>query len=202
MSLKFKASPFKKCPRCKTKTLLNSKKCHVCGLLFERLNHTSNKVAKKNILKGRRGDVVMVTDFPYDTKKSTALFLCGFLGFSGAHNFYLGRFFKAVFILVGLLLSLATVILSEYGLYGTTAYSIVRYLAIIPGASVLFFWLWDFIGIFLERYKIPVSVDESFYNLKPEIVESKKKATQVSSENEQKPKNKKTKSKKKPKKKK
>lgn len=190
MSLKFKSSPFQKCPRCKTKCMLRSKKCHECGLVFERLNYTSNKTAKRNILKGRRSEVLMVTDFPYDAKKSTALILCGLLGFSGAHNFYLGRFWKASFVLLGLLLSLTTVLLTEYGLYDTTLYTVIRYFAILPGASVLIFWIWDFIGIFLERYKIPVSIDENFYDLKSKIIENDDKNEQISLKNEKKPTNK------------
>lgn len=165
-----KSSPFKKCPRCNTKCLVNSKKCHYCELIFDRLNYTSNKTAKKNILKRRRNEVVMVTDWPLDAKKSTALLLCGFLGFSGAHNFYLGRFLKASFVLIGLILATVLVFLSESGLYGTTLYEVVHLIAIVPGSSVLILWFSDFIGIFLERYKIPVSIDENLYKLKDEVV--------------------------------
>lgn len=169
MKFRTTGSPFKKCPRCKIKCLISEKKCHECGLVFERLNYTSNKSAKKNLLKGRRSEVIMVSEWPYDAKKSTALLLCGFLGFTGAHNFYLGRFWKASIMLLGLLLAITTVLLSEYGLYGTPIYNIIRYIAIFPGASVLIFWILDFISIFLERYKVPVSIDEKFYNLKPDI---------------------------------
>lgn len=165
-----KKSPFKKCPRCKTKCLIHSKKCQDCGLIFERLNYTSNKVAKKNLLKGRKNEVVMTNDWPLDAKKSTALLLSGFLGFTGAHNFYLGRFFRASFVFLGLLLALAMVFLSEYGLYETRLYETVRIVALVPGSSVLFLWFADFISIFLEKYKIPVSIDEKLYT----IVESEK----------------------------
>jgi TM2 domain-containing membrane protein YozV len=173
--MRFNNSPFKKCPRCKTKCFINEKKCHECGLIFERLNYTSNKTAKKNILHGRKDETIMVTEWPFDAKKSTSLWLCGFLGFTGAHNFYLGRFWKASIMLLGLVLAITTVLLSDFGLYGTTLYNTIRYIAIIPGASVLIFWILDFINIFFEKYKIPVSIDENLYNLKPEVIKNIKK---------------------------
>jgi TM2 domain-containing membrane protein YozV len=175
MKFKTTGSPFKKCPRCKVKCLVSEKKCHECGLVFERLNYTSNKSAKRNLLKGKRDEVIMVSDWPYDAKKSTSLLLCGFVGFTGAHNFYLGRFWKASIMLLGLLLAITTVLLSEYGLYGSPVYNIIRYIAILPGASVLIFWILDFISIFLERYKVPVSIDEKLYNIKEEVLDNNKK---------------------------
>ncbi len=166
--MKFRSeSPFKKCPRCKTKCLKHEKSCHVCGLIFDRLNYTSNKLAKKNLLKGRRNEVIMVSEWPYDAKKSTALWLCGFLGFSGAHNFYLGRFWKASIMLLGILIALTLVILSDLGFPTNSGiYYYLRVIGIIPGSSVLIFWISDFISIFLEKYKIPVSVDNSLIEIK------------------------------------
>ena len=108
-----KNSPFKKCPRCKEKCLAHAKTCHECGLIFERLNYTSNKTAKKLILKGKYKDTIKTADWPYDAKKSTALLLCGFLGFTGAHNFYLGRFLKGAIALFGIILSVIMVSLND-----------------------------------------------------------------------------------------
>lgn len=168
--MKFKSSPFKKCPRCDTKCLIHEKKCHECGLIFERLQFSSNKTAKKNLLHGKRDEVVMIKEWPVDAKKTKALWLCGLLGFAGAHNFYLGRFWRACFVLLGLLLTLTFVLLSDFGLYGTTIYHIIRYLALIPGACVLIFWISDFLNILLENYKIPVSIDENLYKIKSNLI--------------------------------
>lgn len=173
--MKFKTgSPFRRCPRCKEKCFVHEKSCHECGLIFERLNYVSNKSAKKNLLRFNKKDVIMTADWPYDAKKLTALLLSGFLGFSGAHNFYLGRFFKGLFVLVGLLLSLTGVLLTEFGYFDTTVFNVIRYLAIIPGSSVLIFWVSDFFSIFLERYKIPVSIDESLYEIKDNVILTEK----------------------------
>mgnify|MGYP005776289561 CR=1 FL=1 len=167
---------YKKCPRCHEKCFAHEKACHECGLVFERLNYTSNKTAKKLILKGNRKDTIKTSDWPYDAKKSTALLLCGFLGFSGAHNFYLGRFVKGAVSLFGILLSVIMVILNDQ-IYGTTTWDVLRFIVLIPGCCVLIFWVSDFLSILFERYKIPVAIDENLINLKGKVFsEENKKA--------------------------
>lgn len=175
--MKFTSSPFRKCPRCHEKCFAHEPKCHECGLVFDRLNYVSNKTARKKLIKCDRKDIIMTNDWPYDAKKSTALLLCGFLGFTGAHNFYVGRFFKAFLSLIGFLLTAVLLTLSECGLYGTLAYDYVRYITILPGASVLIFWIWDFLSIFFEKYKIPVTIDDNLMQLRETIVEDETKNT-------------------------
>lgn len=167
------SSPFKKCPRCKEKCFVHEKACHECGLVFERLNYTSNKTAKKLIWKRRRRETIMTSDWPYDAKKSTALWLCGLLGFTGAHNFYLGRFWKAFVCLFGIVLSIIMVILNDTVIYGTSAYEILRWIVLIPGSCCLIFWISDFITIFFERYKISAAIDENLINLKSQVLDDK-----------------------------
>lgn len=169
-----KNSPFKKCPRCKEKCLVHEKACHECGLIFERLNYTSNKSAKKLILKGKFKDTIKTADWPYDAKKSTAMWLSGLLGFTGAHNFYLGRFIKGSISLFGFVLSLVMVILNDQ-LYGTTTWSYLNWIVLIPGACVLLFWIIDFVAIFFERYKIPVAIDENLLKVKNNILNEDRK---------------------------
>ena len=95
----------KKCPRCKEKVLAHQKTCPFCGLIFDRLNDVSNKAAHKEVLKLRKRNYIMMSDWPADVSKKKALLLCGFLGLFGAHNIYLGRFYKAFFVLFGVICS-------------------------------------------------------------------------------------------------
>ena len=164
----------KKCPRCKSKCYKHEKKCSDCGLIFERLNYTSNKCAKKLLLKGKYKDTIKTYDWPVDVKKSTALFLCIFLGYTGAHNFYVGRFLKALISLTGFILSIIMVILTDY-IYGSTLWNILWLFALIPGTCVLWFWFSDLIFILFEKYKIPVAIDDRLYNLKNTIIEDHNK---------------------------
>lgn len=168
-----KNSPFKKCPRCKEKCLVHEKACHECGLIFERLNYTSNKVAKKLILKGKYKDTIKTADWPYDAKKSTALWLSGLFGFCGAHNFYLGRFIKGAISLFGIVLSIIMVALNDV-IYGTNVWTYLNWIVLIPGACSLIFWITDFISIFFEKYKIPVAVDEKLLYAKNNPLNDKK----------------------------
>lgn len=165
-------SPYKKCPRCKERCFQHEKSCHECGLVFERLNYTSNKSAKKLILKGNYKDTIKTADWPPDAKKSTALLLCLFLGYTGAHNFYLGRFIKAGVSLFGFVLAIVMVILTDY-IYGSNLWYILRIIAIIPGTCVLIFWFSDLIAIIFERYKIPVAINEGLYSLKAVVLSDK-----------------------------
>ena len=155
-----------KCPRCNEKNLASQKKCGACGFVFERLNYCSNKSAKKEVIKFHKNNYFMCKEWPEDVSKKKALLLCGFLGMLGAHNFYLGRFFKAAFVLFGIICAALMVILP----YGSTSYNIISYIGTLPGALVLFFWVFDFINIFLERYRIPVSINKQLYDLKKGII--------------------------------
>lgn len=175
-------SIFKKCPRCKEKCISSAKKCPECGLVFERLNYTSNKSAKKLILKGNFKDTIKTSDWPLDVKKSTALLLCGFLGFTGAHNFYVGRFFKAFVSFFGFALSLIMVILTDQ-IYGTLIWNYLYLAAIIPGTCVLLFWVSDFFSIVFEKYKIPVAIDENLVKLKGQIISDDSKLNQKQEKN-------------------
>ncbi len=165
-----RSSPYKKCPRCNEKCFINEKACHECGLIFERLNYTSNKTAKKLILRGNFKDTIKTKNWPYDVSKIKALILCGFLGLTGAHNFYLGRFLKAGLMLFGLLFSVVMVLLTEY-IYGTGTWYILLSIVIIPGCASLIFWFTDFIAILFERYKIPVAINEDLYKIKEHILD-------------------------------
>lgn len=121
------------------------------------------------ILKGNYKDTIKTSDWPADAKKTTATLLCLFLGYTGAHNFYLGKFIKAGISLFGFVLAVVMVILTDY-IYGTTTWNILWLISIIPGTCVLLFWFSDLISIIFERYKIPVAIDENLYKLKNSVL--------------------------------
>ena len=135
-------------------------------MVFERLNYCSNKSAHKEVIRLRKRNYIMTKEWPSDANKKTALVLCFFFGLFGAHNFYLGRFFKAMTVLFGTVCSMILLFLP----YGTVAYNVIRYISVLPAASVLVFWVLDFVKIFLETYKIPVSIDEKLYAMKDQVV--------------------------------
>lgn len=147
----------KQCPRCGTKNLYDQFRCTECGLIFSRVENGSNKLAKDLILAGKKDETVKAKGFPKDVKKSTFLLLCGFLGIWGAHNFYVGRYFKAVFQLIVGLFSVVFIVLS--GIISNLDY--IMSFVFLPVAIDGIFWLFDFVDAIFNKYKIPVAVDFS-----------------------------------------
>lgn len=150
--VKYKA---KKCPRCGTKNNYNETRCLHCGLVFARVENGSNKIAKGLLHSGKKDEVVFARMFTKDVSKKKFLLLCGFLGIFGAHNFYVGRFKKAVYMLVCGLLSVICVAVGHLIPFYNTLMSFIS----VPIGFDVLFWAWDFIDGCFSRYKIPVAVD-------------------------------------------
>lgn len=153
---KYRRSEVKKCPRCGEKCLFNAPKCPECGLLFSRLNLVTNKAGKRCVRKRQKDKVLYVSSWPEDAKRWKALLLCGFLGLYGAHNFYLGRYTKAIFCLVFTSISTVFACMTAYPPF----YDIFIQFFAIPAAFPLFFWVLDFVNIAIGKYKIPVSIPD------------------------------------------
>ena len=83
--------------------------------------------------------------------------MCGFLGLFGAHNFYVGRYVKAVFQLIIGLLSLILTVLSGY----IPNLDFIMSFIFLPVAIDGIFWCLDFVDGLLNKYRIPVAVDFS-----------------------------------------
>lgn len=150
--IKFKA---KRCPRCGTKNNYYESNCQECGLIFARVGNGSNKIAKNLILAGKKDETVKARMFPKDVSKKKFLFFCGFLGIFGVHNFYVGRYFKAVYQLICGLLAVLCVAIGPFLPFYNTLMSFIS----IPIGFDAIFWAWDFIDGCFNRYKIPVAVD-------------------------------------------
>lgn len=153
MRLKYR-SDTKKCPRCDEKMLENQKICPDCGLSFEKLAKATNAEAKRQFFQKDRA-IVMVKETPKDVNKRNLLLLSGFLGMFGAHNFYIGRYYKAIYMFLFSFLALVYVALPslEFMIKVMSSPFIV-----VPTGLVGIFWLLDFVAIVFDKYKIPVSL--------------------------------------------
>ena len=159
----------KRCPRCGTKNPYTQFRCTECGLIFSRVENGSNKIAKSLILSGQKDQVVKAPMFPKDVSKKKFMLLCGFLGFWGVHNFYVGRYTKAIFqLIVGLFSIVATVLSGAIPNFS----NVMSYL-FLPVAIDAFMWIFDLIDGAINKYKIPVAVD--FTDAKTLIDQSVKK---------------------------
>lgn len=130
-------------------------RCSSCNLVFSRLEKATNKQGKKELLSGNRKNLVYVKGCPKDVNRIVLTLLAGFLGVFGAHNFYVGRYGKGVF-------SLAVGIFSVFYVSYLPAYDIFKnYISLISifVGVVTLMWLFDFINICFNKYKIPVALE-------------------------------------------
>lgn len=146
----------KRCPRCNTKSAYTTVVCPSCQLNFQKFESATNADAKKMLKAGEKEHVLMKKGFTCDVKKHKVLLLAIFLGFVGAHHYYVGR------TKIGLFYSLSLIsYLLFYALFKFVSSSIFMYdlymLSMFVWGFVLFMWIIDIAKICVNHYKIPVS---------------------------------------------
>ncbi|HIU06076.1 MAG TPA: TM2 domain-containing protein [Candidatus Onthoplasma faecigallinarum] len=96
---------------------------------------------------------------PSDVSKVKLLLLTIFLGFTGAHHYYVGRtgkgIFYSIFFVIGVVNAILTTVLQSTP-HGEL-WEIFTLLVLIWGV-VIMMWLIDIADVILNRYKIPVSL--------------------------------------------
>lgn len=145
----------KKCPRCSKVCLQSQKTCDECGLVFARLDEATNKEAKKQFF-AKDKTIIMTSQLPKDVQKWKLLLYCGLLGIFGAHDFYVGRYYRASYMLIFGLFSLVYVgFLTNYE-WGVNLMTSTP-LAIFVGILTIM-WALDFIKIVFDKFKVPVAL--------------------------------------------
>ena len=146
----------KRCPRCNIKTPYVTVICPGCQLNFQKFDSATNADAKKMLKAGEKEQVLMRKGCPTDVKKWKLLLLAIFLGFVGAHLFYVGRTKKGLFYSI----TLAAYILL-YAIFKFVAQSVFLYdlyiISMLVWGVVLFMWIIDVAKICVNHFKIPVS---------------------------------------------
>ena len=149
----------KRCPRCQRKMVASLKTCPYCSMNFEKFYTATNKEAKEALREGEKHKVVMRTGVPSDVKLYKLLLMSIFVGFVGAHHYYVGRknmgFFYSIFFGVGIIYTILTIALnfdwtSEIGQF--------FYLLVMAWGVVIMLWIVDIAKVSFSRYKIPVSL--------------------------------------------
>ncbi|MBR5226737.1 MAG: TM2 domain-containing protein [Clostridia bacterium] len=159
---------FKKCPRCGEKTFINARACDGCKLVFARMEFASNKQAKRELKAGNKEAVIKTNQYPKDYNRWKTLIICFVGGLFGAHNIYLGRYFKGFFSLCAMLV-LCGLILAVPS--STLAVLFAKWM-FIPYGILAIMWLSDIMLIALGKYKIPVALEEPKNNV---VVENEQK---------------------------
>ena len=144
----------KTCPRCNEKCDLTATKCTDCGLVFARLELGSNKLAKKKILTGKKDEVVYNRAIPKDVNKWILWSLVFFFGIFGAHNLYVGKFWKGAYMALCGLLSIACVTFTNFSFT-----DLLLQLSVLPCGIMGFMWLFDMADIVFGRFRVPIAID-------------------------------------------
>lgn len=154
--MKFKSKPklYKKCPRCGNRVLSSQTKCEECGLLFSRLEFTSNKAAKKKLRKFDRDFIIYTTQFPKDVSRIKLILLSLFVGLFGGHYFYVGKYFKGVLMILGMIYTFLCTLFNNY-----LADAMETQFLFVPIGIYAVGWIVSVVLILSGKFKVPVIVD-------------------------------------------
>lgn len=148
----------KRCPRCNTKMPNEMLICPSCQLNFNKFNGATNAEAKAAMRKGEKHNVLMRKGLPSDVSKIKLLLITIFLGFTGAHYYYVGRnkmgLFFSIFCGVGLINSIITALIETTP--SGDLYQIFSLLTLVWG-MVGIIWIVDIAKVCLNKFKVPVS---------------------------------------------
>ena len=129
-------------------------------LNFQKFNGATNSAAKKAYQAGEKDQVILRVGLPTDISKTKLLLLTIFLGFIGAHYYYVGRkrmgLFFTSFFFVGILNAIISIFFKN--IVYTEAYQ-VFYMFVLTWGFVILLWMVDIFKVLLNRFKVPVSVE-------------------------------------------
>ena len=132
--------------------------CPSCQLNFNKFNSATNAEAKTAMRAGEKDKVLLRTGFPSDVSKTKLLILTIFLGFMGAHYYYVGRnkmgLFFSIFSGFGIIDAIITALLDATP--SGDLYQIFTLCVLVWGV-VMFIWIIDIAKICVNKFKIPVS---------------------------------------------
>jgi TM2 domain-containing membrane protein YozV len=152
-----------KCPRCEFKCDLDAIVCPNCGMIFSRLKVATNAEAKRAYKLKEKDRVVLSTSLPCDVDKVKFLLLLIFLGWAGAHNFYVGKKGKGWYSIISLLAYIGAMTINYFvnGMFWTGTNFFVYELTEITGLAevgAIFIWAMDIINYIFHKYKYPISL--------------------------------------------
>ncbi len=154
-----KWSQNKRCPRCNTKVPKEMVTCPKCQLNYNKFDSATNDEAKVALSQGEKDRVLMRKGCPSDIKKWKLLLLTIFLGYMGAHYYYVGRNTRgtiySIFFVIGIMNAVITLIpnISPSG----DLWEVFAFLVLFWGL-VLVLWILDIVHIIFNNFKIPVSL--------------------------------------------
>lgn len=131
--------------------------CPNCRLNFQKFESATNKEAKEAISSNEKDRVLMRVGVPSDVNRIKLILITIFLGFTGAHYYYVGRYkmgaFFSIFFAVGIVNAILTTLLTEKPT--GNIYQLFIMMVMIWGV-VLMLWIIDIAKVCVNRFKVPV----------------------------------------------
>lgn len=147
------------CPKCGNKIYKDDVSCPYCKTTVEEIMRASNVEAKKAFKEKRKEDIVLSSIRPYDVSKKKLLLFAIFLGWTGAHCFYVGRMGRGFTIVVCIVLALCCVAIPQ-------TWALHAYVSGLVAGTFGFIWLFtwwiDIVNICFNKFKIPVVLKKKY----------------------------------------
>lgn len=149
----------KRCPRCNTKMPKEIMVCPSCRLNFVKFENATNAEAKIALKMGEKDRVVYRKGCPKDVSRTKLTLLTVFLGFLGAHNYYVGKTHRGVFFTIFFIIGVINAIITNVLNLNPSGelWEVFTFLVLIWGI-VLFMWIIDIAKVAFNKFKIPVSL--------------------------------------------
>ncbi len=149
----------KKCPRCAMRVDREVMVCPRCRLNYTKFESATNLEAKSAIAQRDDERVLLRKGCPADVARWRLLLLTIFLGYMGAHYYYVGRYKRGIFYTVFFLIGLANAMLNFIPGVSPRGdlWEVFTFLVLIWGIVILL-WLVDILKVAINRFKIPVSL--------------------------------------------
>lgn len=147
------------CPKCYGSMKKKDGICTHCGFKLSEFDGATNQKVRQAIRDGKREDILYTNNLPIDITKKSLLMYCIFLGLFGAHNYYCGKFGKAIYMTITTVFSCLFSVLKTNNLGGWFVNYFFSFVALLQGIT-MFMWIIDLINICINKFKVPVYKEE------------------------------------------
>lgn len=155
-----KEKKYKRCPRCDKRAYIFQDRCENCGLIYSRLTNASNEAAKKAIKSKEYNKVICSKDLPYDISKWRLFFIALCFGWVGTHFAKIGKYKTFAYMLISTILLYIASFLLPLNLFNHEYLFMLMWALILPAAFSVMIWLVSVFQILLNKFKVPISIDE------------------------------------------
>lgn len=147
------------CPKCYGGMNRKMGLCMHCGFRYKDLEGATNSQVRIARQEGKKEDIIFTDRLPEDVKKKKLLLFSIFLGLWGGHNYYVGKFKKAIFMTSIFVIYMLFLVLQKFNIGTEFVNYFFTFVATIQGVSVIM-WILDIFYIIFNRFKVPVYKEE------------------------------------------